>query len=75
MLHHNMDDTSHLIDKECDGWRDKETPPDLMATVRILKANNERLMRSHARSTELNAILPQILSEIQKKLLQGPNNA
>jgi hypothetical protein len=26
--------------------RDRETPPDLMATVRSLKVDNERLMRA-----------------------------
>jgi hypothetical protein len=43
----SMDDTSHLRDKESDGQRDRETPPYLMATVRSLKEDNERLMRAH----------------------------
>jgi hypothetical protein len=70
-----MDDLSHLRDEESDGQRDKETSPDLMATVRSMKEYNERLMRSHAEQEELNAVLLQSLSEIQKHLQQGPNNA
>jgi hypothetical protein len=42
-----MDDHFHLRDEESNGWMDRETPPDLMATVRILKEDNERLMISH----------------------------
>jgi hypothetical protein len=70
-----MDDLSHLRDEESDGRRDRETPPYLMATMRSLKADNERLMRAHAEQAELNAVLLQSLSEIQKHLQQGPSNA
>jgi hypothetical protein len=41
-----MDDTSHLMDEDSNGWRDRETPPDLMATIRSMKVDNERLMIS-----------------------------
>jgi hypothetical protein len=41
-----MEDTSHFRDEESDGWRDRETPPDLMAIVISLNADNERLMRA-----------------------------
>jgi hypothetical protein len=44
----NMEDTSHFRDEESDGQRDRETPPYLMATVRSLKEDNERLMRAQA---------------------------
>jgi hypothetical protein len=70
-----MDDTSHLRDEESDGRRDRETPPYLMATMRSLKEDNERLMRAHVEHEELNVILLQSLSEIQKHLQQGPSNA
>jgi len=43
-----MEYTLHLNDEESDGWRDRETPPDLMAIVRSLKADNESLMRDQA---------------------------
>jgi hypothetical protein len=46
-----------------------------MATVRSLKEVNERLMRAHAKHVELNVVLLQILSKIQKHLQQGPSNA
>jgi hypothetical protein len=39
-----------------------------MATVRSLKADNERLMRAQDEQEEMNAVLLQILSEIQKHL-------
>jgi hypothetical protein len=75
MVQHSMDDTSHLKDEESDGWRDRETPPYLMAIVISLNEDNERLMRAQAEQTELNAILLQSLLEIQKHLQQGPSNA
>jgi hypothetical protein len=40
-----MDDTLHFKDEKSDGWRDRQTPPDLMDIVRGLKADNERLIR------------------------------
>jgi hypothetical protein len=45
-----------------------------MATIRSLKENNERPMRSQAKHEDLNAILLQSLLEIQKYLQQGPRN-
>jgi hypothetical protein len=52
-----MEDTSHFQDEESNGKRARETPLDLVATIRILKANNERLMRSQAEQAELNVVL------------------
>jgi hypothetical protein len=75
MVQHNMDETLHLKDEESDDQRDWETPPDLMATIRSIKIDNERLMRAQAEQGELNAVLPWILSVIQKHLQQGPSNA
>jgi hypothetical protein len=61
--------THHTFrDEESDGRRDRETPPDLVATVRSLKEDNERLMRAQDEQAELNAVLLQSLSEIQKHL-------
>lgn len=45
-----------------------------MATVRSLKANNDKLMRSHAEYAKLNTILLQSLSKIKKHLQQNPSN-
>jgi hypothetical protein len=48
-VQHSMEDTSHFRDEESDGRRARETPPDLVATVRSLKEDNERLMRAQAK--------------------------
>jgi hypothetical protein len=48
MVQHNMDDLSCLKDEESNGWRDSKTPQDFMSTVRILNADNERLMRGNS---------------------------
>jgi len=57
MVQHNMEDTSHFRDEKCYGWRDRETPLDIVATVRSLKVDNERLMRAQAKQAQLNAVL------------------
>jgi hypothetical protein len=49
MVQRSMDVTSHIRDEDFDGRRDRETPLDLMATIRNLKEDNERIMRSHAK--------------------------
>jgi hypothetical protein len=41
-----MEDTSQLRYQEYDSQRDRETPTYLVAIVRILKVDNERLMRA-----------------------------
>ena len=57
MVQSNMDDLSHIRDEYFDGQRDRETPPDLMVTVRSPKEDNERLMRAHDEQAQMNAIL------------------
>jgi hypothetical protein len=59
-----MDDTSQIRDKDSDGQKDRETPPDLMATIRSLNEDNERLMTAQYEQEELNAVLLQRLLEI-----------
>jgi hypothetical protein len=59
-----MDETSHLRDEESNGWRDRETPPSLMDTVRSMEEDIERLIRVQAEDEELNVVLLQSLSEI-----------
>jgi hypothetical protein len=44
MVQCSMDDISHLKDEDSDGRIYRETPPDLMATVRSLKEDIERIM-------------------------------
>jgi hypothetical protein len=55
-----------------------ETPPDLGETVRSLmeelqsyKADNERMIKDHEKQTEINAVLLQSLSDIQRTLQHG----
>jgi hypothetical protein len=69
---HEVGDGSHNRDKESDERRVVETPPDLAETVRSLgvelksfKANNERLIKEQEKQKEINAVLLQILSDIQ----------
>jgi hypothetical protein len=68
MVQHSMGDILHLIYDESDGRRDRETPPDLMATIRSLKEDNERFIRGRYEQAELNAMLLKSLLEIQKHL-------
>jgi len=46
MVQHSMENTSHFRDEKFYGRRERETPPNLMATVRSLKTDNERLMKA-----------------------------
>jgi hypothetical protein len=46
MVQCSMENRSHFIDEESDGQRDRETPPDLVTTIRSPKVDNERLMRA-----------------------------
>jgi hypothetical protein len=52
-----MKDSSHFIDEESDGQRDRETPPYLMDTFRTMKVYNKRLMRAQVEQEDLNAVL------------------
>jgi hypothetical protein len=56
-----------------------KTPQDLVETIRSLmvelqscKDDNERLIKEQENQTEINAVLLQILSNIQRKLQHGP---
>jgi hypothetical protein len=63
-----MEDTSHFIDEEYDGQRARETPPDLVSTIIIMKVDNDRLMRALFEQEDMNAMLLQSLSKIHKQL-------
>jgi hypothetical protein len=61
---YELGDGSHNRDEECDGRRVVETPPDMVETVWILraelqscKANNERLIKDQEKQTEINTLL------------------
>jgi hypothetical protein len=82
VMHHEVGDGSHNRDEESNERRVVETPPDLAETVRSLmvelqscKANNERLIKEKEKQTEINAVLLQSLSDIQRQLQHGPDNS
>jgi hypothetical protein len=75
VMRHEVGDGSHNRDEESDERRVVETPPDLAETVRSLmvelqscKADNERLIKEQEKQMEINAVLLQSLSDIQRQL-------
>jgi len=75
MTCHEVGDGSHNRDEESDKRRAVETPPDLVETIRRLraelqsfKADNERLIKEQEKQTEINIVLLQSLSNIQRQL-------
>jgi hypothetical protein len=75
-------DSSHNRDEESNKRRAVETPPDLAETVRSLmvklqscKDDNEILIKEKEKQTEINAVLLQSLSDIQRKLQHGPTTS
>jgi hypothetical protein len=76
---HEVGDGSHNRDKEYDERRVVETHPDLVETLRSLmaklhscKADNERLIKDKEKKMEINVVLLQSLSDIQRQLQHGP---
>jgi hypothetical protein len=70
---------SHNRDEESDERRPVGTPPDLAETVRSLmvelqscKADNERMMKEKEKQTEINAVLLQSLSDLQRQMQHEP---
>jgi hypothetical protein len=66
-------------DKESNERRVVGTPPGLAETVRSLmvelqscKANNERMMKEQEKQTEINVVLLQILSDLQRQMQHEP---
>jgi hypothetical protein len=75
---HEVGDASHNRDEEFDERRVVETPMDLVETVRSLMAElqsckdeNERLIKEKEKQTQINAVLLQSLSDIQRQLQHG----
>jgi hypothetical protein len=70
-----MGEVSHNRDEESDERRAIGTPPDLAETVRSLmvelqscKVDNERLMKEQEKKTEINTVLLQSLSDLQRQM-------
>jgi hypothetical protein len=74
-----MEEASRDQEIESDERRNVDTPSNMAETMRILKeklqiyrTDNERLIQAQEQQNELNVVLLQSLSEIQKHLHQGP---
>jgi hypothetical protein len=74
---HDLGEISHNREEEYER-RAVETPPDLAETVRSLMAklqsckdDNERMIKEKEKKTEINVVLLQSLSDIQRKLQHG----
>jgi hypothetical protein len=74
-----MGEGSHNRDEESDERREIGTPPNLVETVRSLmvelqsyKADNERMMKEQEKKTEINAVLLQSLSNLQRQMQHEP---
>jgi hypothetical protein len=79
VTHHEVREGSHNRDEESDERRVVGTPPDLHDTVRSLmvelqscKDDNERMMKEQEKQTEINAILLQSLSDLQRQMQHEP---
>jgi hypothetical protein len=79
VTHQEMGEGSHNRDEESDERRSIGTPPDLAETVRSLmvelqscKADNERMMKEQEKQTEINAVLLQSLSDLQRQMQHEP---
>jgi hypothetical protein len=73
VTHHELGEISHNKEEESSEMRVVETPLDLAKTVRSLmeelqscKDDNERLIKEKEKKTKINAVLLQILSDIQR---------
>ena len=75
VTHQEVGEGSHNRDEESDERRAVGTPPDLADTVGSLmvelqscKADNERMMKEQEKQTEINAVLLQSLSDLQREM-------
>jgi hypothetical protein len=79
VTHHQVGEGSHNRDKETNERRVVGTPPDLVDIVRSLmvelqscKVENERMMKEQENKTEINALLLQSLSDLQRQMQHEP---
>jgi hypothetical protein len=75
VTHQEVGEGSRNRDEESDERRAIGTPPGLAETMRSLmvelqscKANNERMMKEQEKQTEINAVLLQSLSDLQRQM-------
>jgi hypothetical protein len=79
VTHQEVGEGSHNRDEESDERRAIGTPPGLAETVRSLmvelqsyKADNERMMKEQEKKTEINVVLLQSLSDLQRQMQHEP---
>jgi hypothetical protein len=79
VTHQEVGEGSHNRDEESDERRAIGTPPDLAETVRSLmielqscEADTERMMKEQEKKTEINAVLLQSLSDLQRQMQNEP---
>jgi hypothetical protein len=79
VTHHEVREGSHNRDEDFDERRAVGTPPDLAETVRSLmvelqscKVDNERMMKEQEKQTEINVVLLQSLSDLQRQMHHEP---
>jgi hypothetical protein len=82
VMFHEVGDSSDNRDEESEERRAVETPPDLDKTVRSIKAelqsckaDNERLIKEQEKQIEINTVLLQSLSDIQRQLQHKPTTS
>jgi hypothetical protein len=79
VTHQEVGEGSHNRDKESNERGEAGTPPGLAETLRSLmvelqscKVNNERMMKEQEKQTEINAVLLQSLSDLQRQMQHEP---
>jgi hypothetical protein len=79
VTHQEVGEGSHNRDEESDERREIGTPLDLAKTVRSLmvklqscKADTKRMMKEQEKQREINAVLLQSLSNLQRKMHHEP---
>jgi hypothetical protein len=79
VTHQEVGEGSHNRDKESDERRAIGTPLDLAKTVRSLmvelqscKADNERMMKEQEKQIEINVVLLERLSDLQRQMKHEP---
>jgi hypothetical protein len=79
VTHHEVGEGSHNRDKEFDERMAAGTPPVLVETVRSLmvelqssKDDNEMMMKEQEKQTEINIVLLQSLSDLQRQMQHEP---
>ena len=79
VTHQEVGEGSHNRDEDSNQRREIGTPPDLAETVRSLmvelqscKADNERMMKEQEKQIEINTILLQSLSNLQRQMQHKP---